>query len=63
VECYVETVSGGLVKVGRKVPLLKVLGTGNVEVVDDLLKVFVVPKARVEGWVKEFKEKKAAGGP
>ncbi|KAK3294037.1 uncharacterized protein B0H64DRAFT_433290 [Chaetomium fimeti] len=63
VECYVETVSGGLVKVGRKVPLLKVLGTGNVEVVDDLLKVFVVPKARAEGWVKEFKEKKAAGGP
>lgn len=63
VECYVETVSGGLVKVGRKVPLLKVLGTGNVEVVDDLLKIFVVPKARAEGWVKEFKEKKAAGGP
>jgi tetratricopeptide (TPR) repeat protein len=63
VECYVETASGGLVKVGRKVPLLKVLGTGNVEVVDDLLKIFVVPKARAEGWVKEFKEKKAAGVP
>ncbi|KAH6855787.1 hypothetical protein B0I37DRAFT_62981 [Chaetomium sp. MPI-CAGE-AT-0009] len=63
VECYAETVSGGLVKVGRKVPLLKVLGGGNVEVVDDLLKVFVVPKARAEGWVKEFKEKKATGGP
>jgi tetratricopeptide (TPR) repeat protein len=63
VECYVETASGGLVKVGRKVPLLKMLGTGNVEVVDDLLKIFVVPKARAEGWVKEFKEKKAAGGP
>lgn len=63
VECYAETVSGGLVKVGRKVPLLKVLGGGNVEVVDDLLKIFVVPKARAEGWVKEFKEKKAAGRP
>jgi hypothetical protein len=63
VECYAETVSGGLVKVGRKVPLLKVLGGGNVEVVDDLLKVFVVPKARAEGWVKEWKEKKAAGRP
>ncbi|KAK4033767.1 hypothetical protein C8A01DRAFT_39775 [Parachaetomium inaequale] len=61
VECYVETVSGGLVKVGRKVPLLKVLGGGNVEVVDELLKVFVVPKARAEGWVKEFKEKKTGG--
>ncbi|KAK4157353.1 hypothetical protein C8A00DRAFT_29781 [Chaetomidium leptoderma] len=63
VECYVETVSGGLAKVGRKVPLLKVLGGGNVEVVDELLKMFVVPKARAEGWVKEWKEKKAAGGP
>jgi tetratricopeptide (TPR) repeat protein len=62
VECYVETVSGGLVKVGRKVPLLKVLSGGNVEVVDDLLKIFVVPRARAEAWVKEFKENKAKGG-
>ncbi|KAK4248135.1 hypothetical protein C7999DRAFT_13898 [Corynascus novoguineensis] len=61
VECYAETVSGGLVKVGKKVPLLKVLSGGNVEVVDDLLKIFVVPKSKAEGWVKEFKEKKAAG--
>ncbi|AEO70780.1 9b3efc1f-d56e-47c3-85fd-39035d5cf31d [Thermothielavioides terrestris] len=65
VECYVESVSGGLVKVGRKVPLLQVLAGGNVEVVDDLLKVFVVPKARAEGWVREWKEnkkKEQAGG-
>jgi tetratricopeptide (TPR) repeat protein len=62
VECYVETVSGGLVKVGRKVPLLKVLSGGNVEVVDDLLKIFVVPRARAEAWVEEFKENKAKGG-
>jgi tetratricopeptide (TPR) repeat protein len=61
VECYVETTSGGLVKVGRKVPLLKVLSGGNVEIVDDLLKIFVVPRARAEGWVKEFKENKAKG--
>ncbi|KAL2196855.1 hypothetical protein P885DRAFT_77977 [Corynascus similis CBS 632.67] len=61
VECYAETVNGGLVKVGKKVPLLKVLRGGNVEVVDDLLKIFVVPKSKAEGWVKEFKEKKAAG--
>lgn len=62
VECYVETASGGLVKVGRKVPLLKVLSSGNVEIVDELLKVFVVPKSKAEGWVKEWKEKKANGG-
>ncbi|KAL2176799.1 uncharacterized protein P884DRAFT_224955 [Thermothelomyces heterothallicus CBS 202.75] len=63
VECYAETVSGGLVKVGKKVPLLKVLSGGNVEVVDNLLKIFVVPKSKAEAWVKEFKEKKAAGAP
>ena len=60
VECYMETVSGGLVKVGKKVPLLKVLSTGNVEIVDELAKIFVVPKAKAEAWVKEFKMKKAA---
>ncbi|CAP67255.1 uncharacterized protein PODANS_1_22650 [Podospora anserina S mat+] len=58
VECYVETVSGGLAKVGKKVSLLKVLSSGNVEIVDDLLKIFVVPKGKAEGWVKDWKEKK-----
>ncbi|KAK4236643.1 hypothetical protein C8A03DRAFT_35434 [Achaetomium macrosporum] len=62
VECYVENAKGGLVKVGKKVPLLKVLSGGNVPVVDGLLKVFVVPKGRAEGWVKEWKEAKAKQG-
>ncbi|KIN08611.1 hypothetical protein OIDMADRAFT_140963 [Oidiodendron maius Zn] len=60
VECYMETVTGGLIKVGRKVTFLKVLSEGNVEVVDDVVKIFVVPKTRAEMWVKEFKLKKAA---
>ncbi|KAK5660491.1 hypothetical protein OQA88_13039 [Cercophora sp. LCS_1] len=60
VECYMETTAGGLVKVGKKVPLLKVLGSGSVEVVDDLVKIFVVPRTKAEAWVKDFKEKKAA---
>ncbi len=59
VECFMETVSGGLIKVGKKVPLLKVLSTGHVEVVDDLVKIFVVPKGKAEAWVKEYKIKKA----
>ncbi|KAB5554650.1 hypothetical protein GE09DRAFT_1203741 [Coniochaeta sp. 2T2.1] len=59
VECYVETVGGGLAKIGRKVPLLKMLAGGNVEVVDELVKIFVVPKARAEEWVKEHKAKRA----
>lgn len=60
VECYMETIKGGLIKVGRKVTLLKVLSTGNVEVVDEVVKVFVVPKAKAAAWVTDFKTKKAA---
>jgi tetratricopeptide (TPR) repeat protein len=60
VECYMETLTGGLIKVGKNITLLKVLGAGNVEVVDDVVKVFVVPKARTEAWIKDFKAKKAA---
>jgi tetratricopeptide (TPR) repeat protein len=60
VECYVETVGGGLAKIGKKVPLLKMLSGGNVEIVDELVKIFVVPRAQAEGWVREYKMKKAA---
>ncbi|KAI2468893.1 TPR-like protein [Annulohypoxylon bovei var. microspora] len=59
VECYMETLGGGLIKVGKKVPLLKVL-CGNVEVVDEVVRVFVLPKAKAAAWVQEFKTKKAA---
>ncbi|KAI1462089.1 TPR-like protein [Annulohypoxylon moriforme] len=59
VECYMETLSGGLVKVGKKVSLLKVL-SGNVEVVDEVVRLFVLPKAKAAAWVQEFKTKKAA---
>jgi tetratricopeptide (TPR) repeat protein len=60
VECYMETLTGGLIKVGRKVTLLKVLSEGNVEVVDEVVKIFVVPKPGADAWVKDFKRKKAA---
>jgi len=60
VECYMETITGGLIKVGRKVTLLKVLSTGNVEVIDQVVKIFVVPKALATTWAQDFKAKKAA---
>ncbi|KAF2969530.1 hypothetical protein GQX73_g4049 [Xylaria multiplex] len=60
VECYMETVSGGLIKLGKKVPLLKVLSGGRVEVVDEVVRIFVLPKPQAAGWVEEFKMKKAA---
>ncbi|KAH9909132.1 TPR-like protein [Xylariomycetidae sp. FL2044] len=63
VECYMETTTaggGGLVRVGKKAPLLKMLSGGRVEVVDEVVRFYVVPKARAEAWVREFKVKKAA---
>lgn len=55
VECYIETTSGGLIKAGKKLQLLKILSSGKVEIVDGLLKVYVVPKAKAVTWVTEFK--------
>jgi hypothetical protein len=58
VECYMETREGGLIKLGRKVKLGKVLGGGKVEILDGLCTIFVVPKAKVSGWIEEFKRRK-----
>jgi tetratricopeptide (TPR) repeat protein len=60
VEAYVETVDGGLLKMGKKVPLLKVLATGRVPIVDEVLKIFILPKAEADAWIKKYKEQKAA---
>ncbi|RDW79512.1 TPR repeat protein [Coleophoma cylindrospora] len=60
VECYMETTSGGLIKVGKKVNLLKILGTPSIEVVDEVVRIFVLPKQSAEAWIADFKKKKAA---
>ena len=60
VECYMETLTGGLLNVKRGATLLKMLSQANVEVVDEVVRVFVVPKAKAAGWVADFKEKKAS---
>ncbi|KAJ2901971.1 tpr repeat-containing protein [Zalerion maritima] len=59
VECYMDSLAGGLIKVGKKLPLLRILGSGKVEVVDGVVRLFAVPKAKAESWVKEYKEKRA----
>ncbi|KAL8957259.1 MAG: hypothetical protein Q9183_006106 [Haloplaca sp. 2 TL-2023] len=67
VHCFMQTVSGGLAKVGQKMTLLSVLGTeksgpaGKVEVVDGIVRVFVVPKGRVGEWVAEMKKRQGNG--
>lgn len=55
VECYMETTAGGLIKAGKKLFLVKLLGSGKVEIVDGLVRVFVVPKARATEWIEQFK--------
>lgn len=56
VDCYMETKTGGLAKVGRKVSLLEVLSGGKVEVVDGLVKILVVPRARNAEFVEKWKK-------
>lgn len=59
VSCYVETSDGGLLRMGRKASLLRVLSTGRVVVVDDVVRIFVVPTDRAEAWIATFKAQKA----
>lgn len=58
VEFYMETGTGGLVKVGRNVTLGKVLGTDGVEIVDGIVRINVLIKGRTSGWIEEMKARK-----
>lgn len=60
VDCYMETVTGGLIKAGKKLPLLKILSGGKVEVVDEIVRINVVPTSRAAKWIEEVKAKKAS---
>lgn len=57
VEMYAEKGSPGkgMVKVGRKATVLGFLGDGKVEVVDGMVRIFMVPKARAGEWVQSMK--------
>ena len=56
VDCYIATPAGGAAKVGKKLALRKILESGKAEVVDGVLRVYVVPRLEAEEWLKEFKE-------
>lgn len=58
VEAYMETTTGGLIKVGKKMSLGKVLGSGKPEVVDGLATISVVPRNRAADWIEEFRKRK-----
>ncbi len=58
VDFFMETGSGGLVKVGKNVTLGKVLGSDGVEVVDGIVRINVVPKSRAKVWIEEVRVRK-----
>lgn len=62
VDCYMETVAGGLIKAGKKLPLLKLLAGGKVEVVDEIVRINIVPTSKAGIWIEEMKKKKTKSG-
>ncbi|CAI6334596.1 unnamed protein product [Periconia digitata] len=58
VEVYMETMAGGLMKVGKKMKLFKILGSGKCDVADGLVRMNVVPKAHAEQFVATRKLQK-----
>lgn len=58
VECFMETVTKGLIKAGKKLPLLQILSGGKTEVVDELVRIFVVPTSKSGAFIAEMKARK-----
>ncbi|KAL9105430.1 MAG: hypothetical protein Q9227_009391 [Pyrenula ochraceoflavens] len=58
VECYVDTAKGGVIKAGEESSLLELLGNGQTEVIDGLVRIHIVPSALARKWISEVKAKK-----
>ena len=56
VDCYMDTLTGGLMKVGKKLKLLDILSNGKTEIVDGLVRIYVVPRALAGQWIEEVKK-------
>ena len=59
VRCYMDSVSGGMVQVGKKLSLFHALSNGRTEVVDGLVKIYIVPMAFSSKWIEEMKRKRS----
>lgn len=58
IDCFMDTITGGLVKVGKKLSLLKLLSNGKTEVLDGLVKIHVIPTSLAPKWIEEMKARK-----
>lgn len=56
VECYMDTTSGGMIKLGKKVPLLEILSHDKVEVLDGMVRMYIVPPGGK--WLEEIRQKR-----
>jgi tetratricopeptide (TPR) repeat protein len=59
VECYMETIAGGLIKAGKNLTIAKILGSGKCEILDGLIKVNVVPKEKASDWIEDFRKRRS----
>ena len=58
VDLYMETGNEGLIKVGKKVNLGKMLGSPGVEIVDRMVRINVLLKSGAARWIEEMKVRK-----
>lgn len=60
-ECYMETVSGGLVKVGKKVPINNALMSDKAKapLFDNAVRLYVVPKQDSPEWLSKWNKEVA----
>ncbi|QPG75770.1 hypothetical protein FOA43_003130 [Brettanomyces nanus] len=60
-EAYLETQSGGLIKVGKKVIFSKALMQAHAPLFDGILRVYLVPRIDSTNWISKWDKMKALG--
>ncbi|ODV69500.1 TPR-like protein [Hyphopichia burtonii NRRL Y-1933] len=60
-QCFMETEAGGLVKIGKNAPINNALMSDKAKapLFDNALRLYVVPKDDVEGWLKTWNKEAA----
>lgn len=59
VDCYMNTMSGGMMKIGKKLSLLQALTTGKTQIEDGLVRIHVVPISMADQWIETMRKRKA----
>lgn len=63
IDCYMPTATGGLIKAGKKLSLGKLLESGKIQLVDDMLQVFAVPRSEAAAWIEDYKKMNGPRNP